>query len=250
MMGRLASRVSPGARTERATRSLVPGATVRWGVLLLAASTAVGIPTAAGCSTACTFDDPDVAGRDRNPDGIPYPTDRLGTRPRQGTTPGDHFPNLTFQGYPDSNRAAGLQTISLADYYDPQASRHRVLHVMAAAMWCPHCQNETDRMAELAPTLRTEGAEFVQVVINGPSSGTAADLCDVDSWMEEHATNFTVVFDARAKRLGAVADVSAVPWNALIDTRTMEVLDVSVGAPADFAAYVRAALDVVGPAPG
>jgi hypothetical protein len=216
---------------------------------LLAASAALVLATTGGCNGDCSFDDPDVAGRDRNPDGVAYPTDRLGALPRQGTTPGEHFPNLTFQGYPDSNRAAGLQTISLADYYDPQASRHRVLHLMASSMWCPHCQRETDLMATLVPTLRAEGAEFVQVLINGPSRGTAADLCDVESWAAEHATNFTLVFDANARRLGSVADISAVPWNALIDTRTMEVLDVSLGVPADFAAYVRAALTTVGPPP-
>ena len=216
------------------------------GGLLGTALLAAALPS---CKTDCSFDDVDVAGRSTNPDGLPYPTDRLGSTPRHGTTPGDHFPNLTFQGYVDSNRAAGLQTVSLADVYDPNATRHRVLHLMAAVMWCPHCQHETDLMASLVPTLRAEGAAFIQVVLNGPSRGKGPDLCDMDSWIDDHATSFTVVFDVSARRLGSVADVSAVPWNALIDTRTMEVLDVTVGAPADFAAYVRSALNAVAPPP-
>jgi hypothetical protein len=192
------------------------------------------------------LDDVDVPGRDRNPDGIAYPTDRLGSTPRQGPTPGDHFPNLTFRGYPGSNRAAGLQTVSLADYYDPDAARHRVLHLMAAALWCPHCQHETDLMAAAAPTLTAEGAVFVQAAIDGASRDEPPDLCSVESWMTDHGTNFTVVFDVDARRIGAVAEISGVPWNALIDTRTMEVLDVTVGTPQDFAAYVRAGLAAAG----
>lgn len=216
---------------------------------MLAGLAVLTAATLAGCDSDCAFDDVDVPGRDRNPDGVPYPTDRLGTTPRNGATPGDHFPNLTFQGYPDSNRAAGLQTISLADYHDPDATRHRLLHLMAAALWCPHCQHETDLMAAFVPTLTAEGAVFVQAAIYGPSRGEAPDLCNVDSWITSHGTNFTVVFDVDARRLGSVVEISGVPWNTLIDTRTMEVLDVTIGTPADFEAYIRSALDAVGTPP-
>ncbi len=67
------------------------------------------------CEDCDPFDDVDVTGRDHNPDGVPYPTDNLGLTPRSGNTPGQHIPNFTYRGYVDSNREAGLQTISLAD---------------------------------------------------------------------------------------------------------------------------------------
>ena len=33
----------------------------------------------------------------------------------------------------------------MADYYDPTGIRYDLLHVIGIFLWCPHCNNETER---------------------------------------------------------------------------------------------------------
>jgi hypothetical protein len=202
---------------------------------------------APGCSSddGLAFDDVDVTGRDVNPDAIPYPKDDLGGSPRSGSTPGNRIPNFTFRGYPNSDRASGLKVVSLADYFDPDQRRNKVLHVMAAVAWCPHCAAQTQQMVAVTDSLRALGAESLQTLMQAPDPERALRLSDLDDWVERFHTRFTVVFDVQGRRLSTVADMSAVPWNALIDTRTMEILSVTSGGTGDFAAYLQGALDWV-----
>jgi hypothetical protein len=210
--------------------------------VLVVALAAFGL---AGCEEDCDFDDGDVAGHANNPDGLPYPTGQFGAQPRQGSIPGDTIPNFVFRGYVDGDTSGDLKTVSLADFYDPSGERNVVLHLMAAAMWCPVCADETDAMVAALPALRAEGAVVVQAVIMGPDQDVPADRCDLVNWIEDHDANFTVVLDVNARRIATVAAITAVPWNGLVDTRTMEVLQADLGAPQDYAAYVRSALDWV-----
>ena len=57
---------------------------------------------------------------DTNPDGVPYPTDNIGTSPRLGTRRGNRMQNFKFLGYPNGDKSQGLQPISLAQFYDPK----------------------------------------------------------------------------------------------------------------------------------
>ncbi len=184
------------------------------------------------------FDDVDVTGRDVNPDGMPYPTDDWGVRPREGTTPGQRLPNFSFQGYPDSKREEGLQVVSFADFYDPVQQRHRLMVLVAVVAWCPHCQAETRAIVADQSAFRTDGVQVVQTVMEGAERGRPLSLVDVDGWMDAMGTDFTVLIDVNGKRLGSVADIEGVPWNALVDTRSMEVLAVTVGEIVDFPGYV------------
>ncbi len=214
---------------------------------MLLAVLAVGLVALvlAGCDEDCDFDDVDVVGHDHNPDGVPYPTGQLGATPRQGTIPGDIIPNFMFRGYLDGTTSGGLRTVSLADVYDPSGERNLVVHLMAVAMWCPVCSEQTKAMVAAQPALRAEGAVVVQAVIMGPDPDVPPDRCDLVNWIQERNANFTVVLDVNARRIASVAAITAIPWNALIDARTMEVLQADLGAPQDYAAYVRSALDWV-----
>jgi len=145
----------------------------------------------------------------------------------------------------DGDVNSGIKLVSMADLYDPDGKRNKILHLMEAAMWCPICSGQTTDMKPAIPALRADGVVVVQAIIDGPTRGADPDRCDLESWVESRDLPFTVVFDAGAKRVGPVAQLRAVPWNALIDTRTMEVLDVMEGRPDDYEAYIRWGLDWV-----
>lgn len=191
------------------------------------------------------FADPSVTGRDANAEGLAYPTDHLGGNPRVGAQRGDRIPNFSFQGYVDSSRTAGLKTISLADYYDPGQKHGKVLHIMEAASWCTVCDGQTREMTAAKAAMAAQGVVIVQAIMNGAKAGTGPTLLEVDQWMDRYPTWFTVVVDERAKRISSVASVGAVPWNALIDLRTMEVLLASVGRPYVYEQFAKAGVDWV-----
>jgi hypothetical protein len=205
---------------------------------------------AVGCSSAPEtepdFPDPDLTGPASNPEGVPYPTDHIGPDARSGGRPGDRIANFTFQAYIDGDRAAGLKTISLANYYDPQRIRHSILHLAAAAVWCTICASYADAMVIAKEPLGSEGVVYLEVMVAGQGITSGPSTREVDDWMTRHKSNFTTAIDVRAKRLGAVGISSqTMPWDIIIDTRTMEILESSGGAPLDLVKYDRSFLKAV-----
>lgn len=201
---------------------------------------------ATGCSEQPEeFADPDLALVEKNPDGEPYPTDHIGGRKRTGTRVGDRMPNFTFKAY-RNGRANGLETISLAEYYDPQQKRNKVLHIQVAATWCAICSSELEATVSVTEPLKKRGVVFLEVLVSGATAGKGPSLAEVDAWIDRHETNFPTGIDVRARRLGTVGvSVSAMPHDILIDTRTMEILDSSIGAPLDVGVYVLDGLKFV-----
>jgi hypothetical protein len=187
-----------------------------------------------------------VPGRDTNPDGVPYPTDHLGGNKRVGGRPGDRIPNLTFQGYVDGDRSQGLQAVSLADYFDPSQKRYKILHLEIAATWCTICASEADATVTVKEPLGARGIAYVEIIVAGPTAGAGPALSDVTGWMDRHQSNFTTAIDVHARRLGAIGiHGDVMPWDVLLDTRTMEILDSSGGAPADIGIFDQDFLDFV-----
>ena len=198
--------------------------------------------------SACAKDDEpeelpdgDVAGRDANPDGVPYPADRHGGKPRGASgRPGDRMPNFTFRGYVDGDRSRGLSTISMADYFDPSQKRHKVLHVQVAATWCALCSPTIKATTENEPALNARGIVFLEVILSGKQAGFGPSLEEVDGWIAQHGSTIDTAMDVRGRRLRGIGiDPLVMPHDILIDTRTMEILDSSPGTPLDVGAYGR-----------
>jgi hypothetical protein len=188
--------------------------------------------------------DPDVTGRDVNPDGVPYPTDSLGGIERASNRPGQRIPNFTFQAYVNGDRSKGLSTISLADFYDPEQKRHKVLDIQISQVWCTICSVETESTSQIIGELTGEGVVFLQVMTSGSDASRGPSLGEAEAWVDRHKMTYTLAIDVRSRRMGSIG-VSTVPWDILIDTRTMEILDSSAGAPADVERYVREGLQFV-----
>jgi hypothetical protein len=188
--------------------------------------------------------DPDVPGRDANPDGVAYPTDHIGPNPHHKSTPGDRIPNMTFQAYVDGDHTKPLQTISLADYYDPDSKRPtRLLHIEVAATWCAICASEIEATAGVKEQLAAEGIAYLEVIVSGPAQLKGPSLDDVTGWIDRHKSNVTTAFDVRARRMTEIGITGEVmPWDIQVDLRTMELLDSSGGAPYDVVQYDRESL--------
>jgi hypothetical protein len=218
---------------------------IRGTVIALVAVASSALACASDESDPPPFADPPVTGRDQNQDGAAYPTENLGGTPRAGRTRGDRIPNFTFQGYPDSNIAGGLKTVALADYFDPGQKRAKVLHLMLAAVWCPICDGMTREMIASKAGLDERGVVVVQALMDGRKRGISPSLAEVESWITRFPTPFTVVLDGRARRIGTIATIDAVPWSAFIDLRTMEILAAGVGRPDDYMATAKTMVDWV-----
>ena len=170
----LGTKESRGARSS--ARSRARAETSRTGVRLvrpkaraavfaLAAALALGVTSCGSSAPTTPFVDVDVAATAANPDNVPYPTDHLGTRARAKGRFGDRITNFAFQGYVDGDPKGTLKTVSMADFYDPEAKRHRVLQIQGVAGWCPVCAAEAKQtMGDTETALRAEGAVVVQIL--------------------------------------------------------------------------------------
>jgi hypothetical protein len=185
-----------------------------------------------------------------NPDGVPYPSPAggYGRSARYGNIPGSVMQNFQFLGYPGGDRSAGLQTIALADYYDPCGKRYKVLHLTVAGIWCPNCQVETAALVAEKASLETQGIVLLQALSDGKTEGVAATPSDLDTWVNYYHVDFDEVLDPGLKNLGVFFPASAIPWNADLDARTMEILDVQLGAELD--GSVASGLDLLPAQPG
>jgi len=217
--------------------------------VFLSTAAACSSSSSGGSTTTAAFKDDDVPGRDANPDGVPYPTEDLGPKARTELRRGQRIPNLTFQGYVGSNRAEGLKPVSLADYYDPDAKRYKLLNIMLAGTWCQPCDAQTQQMIPAEAELKPEGVVVLAALVNGPSPGYGPQLSDLDAFIDKHKTDYTMVIDVRAHRFLGLWQFDALPVNALVDTRTMEILDASVGAPSSYRTYVKTGLGALAAGP-
>lgn len=201
----------------------------------------------AGCgkSDPPEASDPDVPAHATNPDGVPYPTDHIGTTPRSGKNPGDRIANLTFQAYVDGDKSA-LKTVSLADWYDPTAKKWKVMHIEAAATWCAICGSVADATVITRPAFEPKGIAYLEVVAAGPSAGFGPSLDDVSSWIDAHHSNFTTAIDVRGRRLAAYGVTKdTFPYDIYLDLRTMEILESSAGTAPDIGIYDQKILQEV-----
>jgi len=168
-----------------------------------------------------------------NPDGVPYPTDNIGTVARKGSTPGNRIKNYSFLGYPNADKSGGLKRISLADYYDPTGSRYKIIHIQAAGVWCTACQGETRAVVPLKEDLEAKGAVWLVSIAEGSKIGVPSKQADMDGWIAQFKSPYTHWLDPGNENLGPFYDAAALPWNANIDATTMEILTSGTGGIAD-----------------
>jgi hypothetical protein len=183
---------------------------------------------------------PPAGGNSSNPDGFAYPSPSggYGRTARTGNTPGSVIANFKFLGYPNADKSQGIQTISLADYYDPCAKRYKMIHLSVAAVWCVPCNQETDAIVAAKSQFDSEQVVILQALDDGPTQGVPATQNDLDHWISSHQSNFTEVLDPGLTNFAGFFNAAAIPWNADLDPRTMEILDSSEGWSGDITSEI------------
>jgi hypothetical protein len=169
------------------------------------------------------------AGNEANPYGKTYPTANIGYQARAGQRPGNIIRNYKFLGYVDGDSSKGLTTVSLADFYDPEMRQYKIVHFTAGALWCPPCNQEADVIVPLIPGLKEKKVGYIQAIIEGDVRGTGSVQSDLDIWKDRHKINYTFFLDPEQQNLGQFFDAAAIPWNANLDARSMEILSSEVG---------------------
>lgn len=210
--------------------------------VLFASVLALGLGMIAGCSSSST-QDPGLVNPnnntqgacEKNPNGICYPTDDVGTAKRLGTVSGNRIKNYKFVGYGTDASAVKLDTtkptstVSLADFFDPTGDKYLLIHITVAAVWCGPCNQETDEIAtSLAAKYGPQKVVFLQALTED-GAYAPAKLTDLEGWISDHNNNFSTVLDPEQINLGVFFDKAAIPFNANIDARSMEILTAATG---------------------
>lgn len=186
--------------------------------------------------------DADLDGARTNPTGASYPTENVGGRPRSASQAGQTFPNLTLVGVRSKATLDTPESISMAEYYDPEGARYDLLHVVGLFMWCPHCDNETKELVSIGSWQAEHRVAAVQIAMQGYGSASPG-WSDVRKWVGDHNLGFPLLVDGQGEELGKYFKVSSVPVNIAVNPRTMEVLDVVIGEVGSVQAYEQQILN-------
>jgi hypothetical protein len=177
--------------------------------------------------------DPAQQAPDTNPSGVAYPTDHVGTNSRAGSVAGDRIRNFKFMGYPNGDSSKGLEPVSLASYFDPTGSKYVLIHIQASGTWCPHCRNEISAVDTIKSSLDQIKVVWLVSLAEGPYVGQPSTQADLDSWISEFKSPYTHLLDPGNRNLGPFYNDAALPWNANIRAKTMEIVTAGVGAIED-----------------
>ncbi|RYE94927.1 MAG: redoxin domain-containing protein [Myxococcales bacterium] len=146
-----------------------------------------------------------------------------------GLAVGDVIRNLSFQGL-ENPKAVDYKTdqtakISFSDYYNPDGdlTKPRVLVVTGAARWCAPCKDEASKSMGYYKYWSPKGAEFLSAVIDNEEYGPA-DFNDLSLWADAYNLEYPVTIDPSPPQLGAYFGADAVPFNMVIDLKTMKIL--------------------------
>ncbi len=171
---------------------------------------------------------PQVENRETNSYGVQYPTTDIGTAARKGSVAGQRIKNFKFLGYVNGDVTAPLTTVALVDYFDPQQkiapAPVKLIHIQAAGRWCVYCQNEVKDLTPQVEELRNLGVVWITTVAEGGTPGTASKLDDLNKWIAAYKVQNTTVLDPGNANLGIFYKAAALPWNAWIDARSMEIV--------------------------
>ncbi len=184
---------------------------------------------------------PGTDGADKNPYGVVYPGTKIGIAPRgapSATVAGSRLQNFAFKGVMSGNPADPVTRISMAQFFDPESRTHKLIFIQAAGVWCSVCHAEANAITPRIQQLKDAGVVWLTAIIESKNPGTPSTLVDLTTWYKAHKTPSPLFLDSGAESLGAFFSAAAMPWNAIIDARSMEILEADVGSAQDVWGHV------------
>lgn len=161
---------------------------------------------------------------------VPYPDGPFGKK--IGAT----IENLSFLGWRNGASVGydptRLEVVRLSDYYNPDGSGSvRLLALNASAVWCVVCRAEYRQLDRdgVHAEFRPKGVELLGVLFEDADYQPAKPE-DLVVWGGPDAFRvpFPLVIDPGFKT-GAYFSSDATPMNLLIDTTSMQILDITMG---------------------
>ena len=171
-----------------------------------------------------------------------YPTQNI------GTTVGTVIKNYPFTAY--INPATGMgtaaqQAITLGDFYNPTGKATypadspfgagtpipRVLVINAGAVWCGPCKEEA---ANVLPgkydQFKPSGMQLLFILFDSVKPGEPASFTDLDNWTGTFDVRYPAAVDPK-RNMADIGDPSQFPFNIIVDTTTMRIVESQVGLP-------------------
>ena len=163
-----------------------------------------------------------------------------------GIEKGSIVANYRFVGFAnpmvDSSSASYVQ---MSDFYNPTGNevypegspygagnpKPKAMLINVSSVWCPPC-NEENRtvLPELHNDWADRGGLILLQLADGNDPGTPAEFSDLVKWTAKYDTEWPAVIDPDYK-LAELFEADAFPANIIIDTTTMEIVDVVAGLP-------------------
>ena len=149
--------------------------------------------------------------------------------------------NFAFLGWHDPVAAnydvSKLEQVRLSEYYNPDGrSDVKLIWINASAVWCSVCRAELTYIRDnhVRATFQPKGVQLIETLFEDNKSGPAKPL-DLHNWgmQSSFAIDFPLLLDPGFK-LGAFFTSDATPLNMLVDARTMQVIDATMGYSQDY----------------
>ena len=163
-----------------------------------------------------------------------------------GVSKGSIIANFQFVGFPNAMEDnGGFRLIQLADFYNPTGNevfpegslygagtaKPKALLIDVASVWCGPCNDEADYVLPgKYLQYKPQGGEFLLMLADGKDPGEPATGESLRKWTTKYEVDFPAAFDPSYK-LGNLFVADVFPQNMIINTRTMEIVEVIGGAP-------------------
>jgi hypothetical protein len=172
---------------------------------------------------------------------------------------GTIIPDFSFQGFVDAEvQGKTLQTIALASFYNPHAGdpsyqpsdpseddrlfppgspygagtkKPTALLVDVASVWCGPCNQEAKSVLNgLYAKYKPCGGEFLFQLAEGAAPGAPVTSSLLQAWTSTYHVAYPATFDP-GRQLFPLYNSDSFPDSAIVDTHTMQIVDVISGVP-------------------
>jgi hypothetical protein len=170
-------------------------------------------------------------------------------------------PVFSFPGFIDAQmQSKTLDNITLSDLYNPHAGdasyqpasaadddrlfpsgspygggkkKPTALLIDIASVWCGPCNEEAKTLLNgLYAKYKPCGGEFLFQLAEGAAPGAPVDQSILHTWVSNYHVAYPATFDP-AKQLLPLYNSDSFPDGAIVDTRTMKIIEVISGVPDD-----------------